>query len=368
MVIVVRSCILAGLILGMGLGAAAQDADSKAGQDKVVFEKGKAAFPYEGEIKADRLNVRLFLGTDKDGIVVSVLGQGARVIAVGERGDFLQILPPKGCHVWISATKVKKNSDTEGTVLTNDTPVRLDSRHNAEKLAGLNEGDKVAIVKEHMGWFQIQAPDSVKYFVARKYVEFVGEAKVETKADPKKVEAEAKKGGDDAARTFLREADAMFDEVLKKLAADPKNIEDTYVSAIELYVRASEVAVSADLKKFADQKAQDARKIEAARQFAVDKIRTIKQPEPAPVSAPKFEFTGYVDTVGALWNRPGTHKLIMADRIVCFIKCSDETMRIKMNGMFQKYVGIKGKVTRDPEGWTGYAVVEVESVEELINK
>ncbi len=366
-----RTCILAGIVLGMGLGATAQDEPKKTTQEKSSFDK--VSFPFEGQVNCDRLNVRLFLGTDKDGIVVSALSSGAKVTVTGEKDDWFQILPPKGCYVWISTTKVKKDSDSEGTVLTNDTPVRLDSRANAEKLAGLNEGDRVTIIKEHMGWYQIQAPDAVKYSVKRKYIEYIGEAKNAVKPNEAK-KGDTAKNGDAEANNLVKQADAIVDEVLKALNADAHNVEVSYMPAIELFAKAAETATSADVRKYATERAGKLRDMEQARISAITKWkdaeeeRRQKEAALAKKEAPKFEFTGYVDTVGPLWNRPGTHKLMMSDKIVCFIKCKDEATRIKFNGLYQRYVGVKGKVTRDPEGWTGYAVIEVESVEEVIKK
>jgi hypothetical protein len=367
-----RTVILAGFVLGMGLGSSAQDEPkAKSGQEKVAFEK--ASYPYSGEITARSVNVRLFLKTDdKDGLIVGVLGEGTRVTVVGEKADWLQVSAPKGCHVWVSTRNIRKDSATEGTVLANDTPVRLDSRVNADKICGLNEGEKVAIVKEHMGWFQIQAPDAVKYFVSRKYVKFVEEVKVAVNA--KSAPAIDAKTGDALANDLIKQAQAVLDDALKAIGADSMSIRTvSYMPAVDLFQKAAESAVSNDLKKFAASKADDARKTESARLLAVTKLDEIERnrlerEKANKPEAPAYDFMGYVDTVGPVLNRPGTHKLVMAGRVVCFLKATDEEMRVKFNGLYQRYVGVKGKVTRDPEGWTGYAVIEVESVSEVLKK
>ena len=40
------------------------------------------------------------------------------------------------------------------------------------------------------------------------------------------------------------------------------------------------------------------------------------------------QFQGYIDTTGVLFKRPGTHKLIMGGRIVCFLRVKDGDEKI----------------------------------------
>jgi uncharacterized protein YgiM (DUF1202 family) len=359
-----RVCVLAFLFC---LPAAAQEEKpaAKPAQEKVSAEQH--AFPFEGEVACERLNVRLAPKSDPGTIIATVLGQGSKVTVMGETGDFFHILPPKGCHVWIWARNVKRDSDTEGTVLVNDAAVRLDSRGNADKLAGLKEGEKIQIVKEHLGWFQIQAPDSVKYFVGRKYVKYVGVANVAPRAPAREPT------GDARALALIKEAEKLVDEQHKLIEA--KAIRDvSFTRVVELYTEAAAAATSDDLRKSAESSANRYRTLgisiantiigleKKEQELAAARAAQVKKDE-----APKYDFMGYVDTVGPLWNRPGTHKLMMAGKIVCFLKVKDgdEPMRLKLNRLYECYAGVKGVVTKNPEGWPGYSVVEVESITEL---
>ena len=78
--------------------ASAQETDDT-GTAKVVFEK-KVAYPFEGEVAASRLNVRMFPKANAGSIIASVLPLGAKVTVVGERESFYQILAPRGCTAW----------------------------------------------------------------------------------------------------------------------------------------------------------------------------------------------------------------------------------------------------------------------------
>lgn len=364
-----RVCVLAFTVASVGLTAGAQES-RPTGQEKVAFEK--AAFPFEGEITCDRLNFRLLPKADAAGIVAGVLAQGAKVTVVGDQGDYFRILPPKGCHVWISARNVKRDSETEGSVLVNDAPVRLDSRQNADRLAGLAEGTKVTILKEHLGWYQITPPDAVGVFVSRKYVKNIGPASVEM---PKAAGATSLAGAskaDDEALAVMRSAETAVDEQHKLINAQQLDAVN-FDKVVELYSLAQQIATSEEIKKTAEanvRRYRDFGATVAMTRMRLKEIADIKEQNRRRDEGPVFDFTGYVDTVGPLWNRPGTHKLMMAGRIICFLKVKegDEATRLKLNGFFQGYVGVRGTVTRDPEGWKGYSVVEVEAVEEVIKK
>ena len=81
-------------------------------------------------------------------------------------------------------------------------------------------------------------------------------------------------------------------------------------------------------------------------------------------------YQGYIDTTGILFKRPGTHKLVMGGKIICFLRIreGDEGMLTRMNDFYQKLVGINGSVIKNPEGWEGYSVVVVDEVVPLQNQ
>ena len=68
-------------------------------------------------------------------------------------------------------------------MLNDNTPVRIDSRVNARKLGTLKAGETVEVVKEHMGWLRIQAPDSVPYFIGTKYVRHLRDLELDALVD-----------------------------------------------------------------------------------------------------------------------------------------------------------------------------------------
>src|SRR5262245_43948873 len=110
-----KQWIAGALMAVVSAGAFAQDA-KRGPEEKVVFEK--RAFPFEGEVSVERLNVRMVPKADQTSVIVSILGLGEKVTVVGEREDFYQILPVKGCTAWIFGKNVKRDGPT-GTVTAN---------------------------------------------------------------------------------------------------------------------------------------------------------------------------------------------------------------------------------------------------------
>lgn len=347
------------------------------GQEKSSFEK--ATYPFEGEVTATNLYVRMAPKSDPTAAPVAVLRQGTKVTVVAENGDFFQIVSPPGCTAWIYAKNVKKDG-AEGIVTGVDIPVRSDSRTNADKLAVLNEGDKVQILAEHMGWYKIQAPASVKYFVGKKYVKFVGEAKnvpTETtkKDETKKVEEPT---ADALAAEKIKAAEKLIAETNGKIeAGDLEGID--FGAIVTLYEEAASLAKSEAVKKeaeagaknyshlhtiwltFEKQKKTIGEKMDAYKKLIADSKKPVEK---------VWAYTGYIDTTSfSMPDRPGTHKIVMSDKVICFLKVKegDTEMLKRLNNGYKKYVGVTGTIVKDPKGWEGYNVVIVEDIQ-VLNK
>jgi SH3-like domain-containing protein len=365
---------IAGAVVAVvSAGAFAQE-PKRGPEEKVVFEK--RAFPFEAEVSVERLNVRMFPKADQTSVIVSILGLGEKVTVVGEREDFYQILPVKGCTAWIFGKNVKRDG-AAGTVTAHAVPVRMDSRVNAEALCTVNEGETVKIVAEHMGWYKIEAPNAVKYFVGKKYVR-PGKALEPVVAAPavkdevKKAATPAASGGDAEARQKIALADALLDEQ-KKLIDALRLDEVDFAEVVSNFEGAQAAAQSASvkaeaergLKKYKDlqlmwmtyklNKANEEKRLAEERA----KVQRVEQVKPK-----EWVLTGYVDTCGAFLNRPGTHKLVMGGKIVGFlrVKEGDDKMKDRLNDFYQKYVGVNGVVIKNPEGWDGYSVVVVDEI------
>jgi len=362
------------------LGAAASAQDVKAGQEKTSFEK--RSFPFEGDITVERLNVRMFPKGDQNSIITSVLGLGDKVTVVAEKDEYYQILPPKGSTVFVTAKNIKRDGD-KGVATTNDVPVRLDSRVNADVLCTLKENDSVKVLGEHMGWLKIEAPPAVKYYVGKKYVHLGGEvvpvsapAPVAAKDGARKAAPAAAAGASDAeAQALIAKAKRELDRQ-DQLIAEKRFEEIDFSSVVADYQaaqsKAQTDAVRTEAEHGLDRYREISRiwatakaQIEARKALDAEKLKAIEEAHKA--EAPTTMFQGYLDTTGLLFKRPGTHKLVMGGRIICFlrVKDGDEKMLTRLNDGYQKFVGINGTVIANPDGWDGYKVVVVDELIKL---
>ncbi|HEX7899167.1 MAG TPA: SH3 domain-containing protein [Planctomycetota bacterium] len=363
-------------VIAAALLAAVAQEPGRGPEAKASFEK--RSYPFEGEVAADRLNVRMFPKNDQTGIITSVLSLGEKVTVVSETGDYYQILPPKGSTAWVVSRNVKREGEA-GTVLGSDVPVRLDSRVNADQVATLKQGEAVRIVGENMGWFKIEAPAAVKYFVGKKFVRQGKELdpSLLTKDEPKKAAAGGKVDGDAKARALL----AMADEELKaqvKLLDERRVTEFDLTRTVDLFENAKTEATTPAVRSEADRglaHAGTVHKLWATTKEEIKKKEAEVAAAKAAVAAEKVveesrpTMAGHIDTTGLLWKRPGTHKLVMGGKTVCFlrVKDADEKMISRLNDHYGRYVGVKGTVIKNPEGWDGYSVVVVEEIIPLTN-
>ena len=249
-------------------------------------------------------------------------------------------------------------------------PVRLDSRINADVLCTLKEGDTVKVSGEHMGWLKIEAPAAVKYYVGKKYVHTSREvAKV---VDEQKAPA----GGSDAdAQALISKARRELDRQ-DRLVADKKFDEVDFTSVVEDYQAALAKAQTEPVRTEAERGLERYREIarvwsltkvqiEEREKLRTEKLKAIEEAKKS--EAPASAFQGYIDTTGILFKRPGTHKLVMGGRIICFlrVKEGDEKMLTRLNDGYQRFVGVNGTVIANPEGWDGYKVVVVDELIKL---
>ena len=356
---------VAGLAV-LSAGGVAQDV--KAGQEKVAFEK--KSFPYEGEVTVERLNVRMFPKNDATSIITSVLGLGDKVTVVAEKDEYFQILPPKNSTVWVAGRNIRRDGE-KGQAMVGELPVRLDSRINADVLCSLKEGDAVKVVGEHMGWLKIEAPAAVKYFVGKKYVHTrEAAAKAPGFFDEKKPAAKgpAADASDIEARQLIANANAELkrqDAFITEKKFDQIDFSSVVADLQAAKAKAQTEAVRAEAERGLERCLAVNRVWEAAKiGVEAQRIRTQQLIDEKLKNTPEKAaalFTGYVDTTGILFKRPGTHKLVMNGRILCFlrVKDGDEKMLARFNANYQKMVGVNGTVIANPEGWDGYKVVVV---------
>src|SRR5947208_2203375 len=103
------------------------------------------------------------------------LDKGTNVIVVGNKFDWLKIIPPEGSFSYVAKTYVEKTGDGSiGRVTRPDLNVRAGSSLNQIKTAiqtKLNEGDKVEIIGEADEYFKIKPPAGAYLYVDKRFVD-----------------------------------------------------------------------------------------------------------------------------------------------------------------------------------------------------
>lgn len=369
----VSACVILGCAAGIGWP---QDAARNVGLGNP---------PFEGEVVADHLNVRIFPKTDATSTILTIVPRGTRVKVMEEKDGWYGLVPPAQSWVWVWGRNLKVGKD--GATCIRECTMRADSRSNAPALGKMEAGTTVKILKEHLGWFKVTAPENMRVWASAKYIKFSraldGEALpvAATAGSLSKPAAGPAPGADAAAYAKLDEARKLVDLQLT-LLGQRKVAELDYSGIVTLAKEAARLAASDAVRKDAEDMARTYQKMQdhlvavrAANTVLSSKLEDIRRKvEELTAKPPKkeFAFTGKLDVTGALLrDRPGTHKLLADDgRIVCFLKAKDgdQQMVWAMNGFYQKQVGVNGTIVNDPWGWTGYSVVIVDEISPIITE
>jgi len=299
---------------------------SSEAQEKTAASR---SYPFEGEVTAENLYVRMFpKGDPNASISTGVLHHGDKVQVVGEQAEYWQIRPPKGSTVWVSAKSLKKEG-AAATSVASDVPLRLDSRVTADQVGALKDGEAVKVVAEHMGWFKIESPDCVKYFVGKKHVKAASGGVIAPVAPPKDEPRRARPApaGDEdlEARREVSVAEALIDEQ-KRLIDGGQVKQVDFTEVVKHYESAVSLAKTDAVRGQAEQgikryKALSEIWLKTKAELEAQEERVRQAKEAKPVEGQKtYAMTGFVDTTGLLFKRPGTHKLVMGGKIVCFLK------------------------------------------------
>ena len=127
-----------------------------------------------GLINTDGVYVRS--GAGDNYYPTTKLNKDKEVTIVGEKFDWLKIVPPQGSFCYVAKAFVDKNPDGTGTVNRDDVNVRAGSELNTIKTtvqAQLSTGQKVKILDEVDEYYKIAPPDDAYLFVKKDFVDFV---------------------------------------------------------------------------------------------------------------------------------------------------------------------------------------------------
>jgi uncharacterized protein YgiM (DUF1202 family) len=142
----------------------------------------------QGEITRNDVYVRS--GASTNHYTICKLHAGDRITIVGEQGEWLEIVPPRGTFSVISGEYVDTVDDLNGVVNGDNVRVRAGSSLNDQKYtvqATLSRGANVKILGRNPdGFLRIEPPPGATLWINQAYVERVPDAlvKLESAADP----------------------------------------------------------------------------------------------------------------------------------------------------------------------------------------
>lgn len=163
--------------------AAETKSTAKAKEKKApaAIQKVSSFEPFTG--KVTKTKVRLRLQPRFDAPVVRELEKDEYLVIKDDSDEFYGTLPSKDVRGYVFRTYVLDNV-IEGSHVN----VRLRPDLDAPVVAQLNSGDRVngTIDPKNQKWMEIALPDSVRFYVAKDYVQKVGDAGLLARLDKKR--------------------------------------------------------------------------------------------------------------------------------------------------------------------------------------
>ncbi|PJD95808.1 MAG: hypothetical protein CK425_07850 [Parachlamydia sp.] len=138
--------------------------------------------------KVTRSKVRIRLEPSIESPILKEVENGEMVVVVGEAEEFYALLPPEDTQAYIFRTFV-----LDDVVEGNKVNIRLCPTTDAPVIAQLNSGDRIQgeVCPANSKWLKIPPPQSVRFYIAKDYVEKIGPADLMQKLKKRKQDASA---------------------------------------------------------------------------------------------------------------------------------------------------------------------------------
>lgn len=127
--------------------------------------------PFTGKVTKSK--VRLRLQPNLEGPILKELTQGDMLIIIGETEDFYAVQPPTGSKAYVFRTYI-----LDGVVEASRVNARLEPDLEAPVVAQLHSGDHIQGIISPLNskWLEIAPPASTRFYVAKDYIEKIGDA------------------------------------------------------------------------------------------------------------------------------------------------------------------------------------------------
>lgn len=147
------------------------ESDVATPQQQFIDPPSKPFTAFTGKVTKNK--VRLRLQPNLDSPILKELAYGDMLIVMGETEDFYAVQPPAGSKSYVFRTYILDN-----TVEANRVNVRIEPDIDATAIAQLKSGDHIegTVSALNSKWLEITPPPSVRFYVAKDYVEKLGDA------------------------------------------------------------------------------------------------------------------------------------------------------------------------------------------------
>lgn len=141
-------------------------------QDWPQSEVENSKYQILGMVNANAVFVRS--GPSDNDYATMKLDKGAQVVVVGERFNWLKILPPEGSFCYVAKAYVNRSGNGSFGIVTTTLNVRIGSLLNPLKTkvaAKLEPNQRVEILGEQDEYFKIKPPQGVYLYINKQYVD-----------------------------------------------------------------------------------------------------------------------------------------------------------------------------------------------------
>lgn len=138
---------------------------------------------FTGKISKNKVRIRIQPSLDAS--ILREVNKGELFVVVDETDDFYAIEAPANIKGYVFRTYVLDN-----VIEGNRVNVRLEPNTDAPIIAQLNAGDKIdgQISSQNNKWIEINPPESTRFYIAKEYVEKIGNANLKALLDKKREE------------------------------------------------------------------------------------------------------------------------------------------------------------------------------------
>jgi hypothetical protein len=134
-----------------------------------------AKFQATGAVNSNSVYIRS--GASENDYATMKLDKGAQVTVVGERFNWLKILPPDGSFCYVSKAYVNRAGNGSIGMVTGHVFIRIGSALNSLKTKTgptLEPNQRVEIIGEQDEYFKVKPTDDIYLYVNKQFVDFVG--------------------------------------------------------------------------------------------------------------------------------------------------------------------------------------------------